>query len=116
MRFESWSQFYQESESLGANEFTLSKLNPDESLARLKVRLVAKSYSQVYGLDYVDTFSSITKMTSERIMVSSATTYHWLLHQLDIKNAFLNGILDEKLYGAPTRLCCSVRVRRRFAG
>ena len=37
-------------------------------------------------------------MTSVRILVSLAVTYHWPLNQLDIKNVFLNGILDEKVY------------------
>jgi len=74
------------------------KFNPGGSLARLKVILVAKRYSQACGQDYVDTFSPIAKMTSLRILVSLAATYHWPLHQLDIKNIFLNGILDEEVY------------------
>ena len=60
--------------------------------------MAAKGFSQVYGLDYVDTFSPVMKMTSMRIIVSLATTYHWPLHQLDIKNAFLNGIFDKEVY------------------
>jgi len=76
------------------------KLNPDGTLARLKARLVAKGFSQVYGLDYLDTFSPVAKMTSVRLLISLATTHHWPLHQLDIKNAFLNGILDEEVYMA----------------
>jgi len=74
------------------------KLNPDGSLSRLKARLVAKRYLQVYGLDYVDTFSPVAKMASVRVLVSLVATHHWPFHQLDIKNAFLNGILDEKIY------------------
>ena len=70
------------------------KLNPDGSLARLKARLTIKRYSQVYRLDYVDTFPLIAKMTYVWVFVSLAATYHWPLHQLDIKNVFLNGILD----------------------
>jgi len=60
--------------------------------------LIAKKYSQVYGLDYIDTFSSVAKLTYVWILLSLAATYHWPLHQLDIKNVFLNGILDEKVY------------------
>jgi len=71
------------------------KLNPDGSLARLKTRLVAKRYSQVYGLNYVDTFSPVAKMTSVQILVLLVATYPWPLHQLDTKNAFLNSILEE---------------------
>jgi len=52
------------------------KLNPNRSLARLKTILVVKGYSQVYGLDYVDTFSSLAKMTYVQIFVSLAVMYH----------------------------------------
>ena len=71
------------------------KLNPYEYVARLKARLIVKGYSKVYELDFVDTFSPVVKMTSVWVLVPLAMTYHWPLHQLDIKNVFLNGILDE---------------------
>ena len=74
------------------------KLNPNKFLVRLKARLVAIEYSQAYGLNYVNTFSPTAKMTSVRVLVSWAVTYHWPLNQLDIKNVFLNGILDEEVY------------------
>jgi len=60
------------------------KLNPDGTLACLKARLVVKGYSLTYGVDYQDTFSSVAKMASVRLLISLAATYHWTLHQLDI--------------------------------
>jgi len=49
-------------------------------------------------MDYQDTFSSVAKLTSMWILISLVTTHHWLLHQLDVKNIFHNGVLDEEVY------------------
>lgn len=60
-------------------------------------RLVAKGYTQTYGADYSDTFSTVAKITFVRLFVSITASQHWPLHQLDIKNTFLHGDL-QKVY------------------
>ena len=50
------------------------KINPDGSVARFKTHLVAKGYAQTYGVNYSDTFSLITKLTSVRLFISLAAT------------------------------------------
>ena len=74
------------------------KVNPDGSIARLKVCLVAKGYSKTYGVDYFDTFSFVAKMKFVWLFISMAATYNWDLHQLDIKNVFLHDDLQEVVY------------------
>jgi len=62
-------------------------------------------------MDFQDT-SSVAKLASMRILVFLAITHHWLLHQLDVTNAFLNGVLDEEVkHGATTQFCCSGGVK-----
>ena len=59
---------------------------------------MAKGYAQTYGVDYYDTFSPVAKMTYVRLFISLVATYNWDLNQLDIKNVFLHGDLQEEMY------------------
>jgi hypothetical protein len=63
-----------------------------------KARLVAKGFKQQYGLDYEDTFIPMVKPMTIRLLLSLEVTRGWSLHQLDVQNAFLNGVLEEEVY------------------
>jgi hypothetical protein len=69
------------------------KHNADGSVNRFKVRLVAKGYAQTYGIDYEETYSPVAKMTIVRTIIAMAAAKGWSLHQMDVKNVFLDGDL-----------------------
>ena len=74
------------------------KVGPNGQVDRLKDRLVAKGYTQLYYSDYYDTFSPVAKIASVYLLLSMATMRTWPLFQLDIKNVFLHGDLIEEVY------------------
>lgn len=78
-----------------------TKTHADGSLDKLKVRLVARGYSQVEGLDYEETFAPVLKYPSMRVFVANAASKGLKVHQMDVTTAFLNGVLLEDIYMRP---------------
>jgi hypothetical protein len=74
------------------------KFNSDGSLSRHKARWVVRGFSQQPGIDFDETFSPVVKPATIRIVLSLSLTNNWPIHQLDVKNAFLHGHLNEVVY------------------
>ena len=69
------------------------KYLPDGSVDKYKAKVVAKGYTQIYGIDYFETFSPVTRMNSIQVIFFVALNLSWPLFQLDVKNVFLYGDL-----------------------
>ena len=67
-------------------------------MIRNKAQLVAQGYSQMEGVDYDETFASVARMESIRILLALACQLKFKLYQMDVKNTFLNGLLKEDVY------------------
>lgn len=73
----------------------------DVTIEKFKAKLVAKGYNQVADIDYIDNFSPVTKLVTVRVLLTIATTFTWLIHQVDVNNALLHGFVVDDLYLIP---------------
>jgi len=74
------------------------KYHVDGSLARQKARWVVHGLSQQYDIDYDETFSPVVKLATIRVVLGITASRSWPIHQLDVKNVFLHGHLNETDY------------------
>ncbi|GJV51120.1 retrovirus-related pol polyprotein from transposon TNT 1-94 [Tanacetum coccineum] len=63
-----------------------------------KARLVAQGYNQQEGIDYDETFAPVARLEAIRIFLAFATYMNFIVYQMDVKSAFLNGKLKEEVY------------------
>ena len=61
-------------------------------------RFVEKGFSQKEGIDYEETFAPVARYSSIQTIISLAAEIGWRVHQMDVKTAFLNGVIEEEVY------------------
>jgi hypothetical protein len=74
------------------------KYKEDGSLDRYKARWVFHGFFQRAGIDYGKTYCPVVKSATVRTVLALASSCAWLVHQLDVNNAFLHGFIDENIY------------------
>ena len=72
------------------------KLGLDNSVDRYKCRLVAKGFRQREGLEYEDVFAPVSSRSTFRTLMATAVQKGYIVRQLDIKTAFLNGFIEDR--------------------
>ena len=72
------------------------KRKADGSIDKYKARLVARGFTQIYGVDYFSTYSPVAKLTSFRTILAIAAHHDWEIESFDFNGAYLNGELDAK--------------------
>ena len=83
---------------IGTKWIFKNKTDEEGNIVRNKARLVAHGYTQVEGLDFGETFAPVARLESIRLMLAVACYLKTKLYQIDIKAAFLNGVIDEEVY------------------
>ncbi|RVW28531.1 Retrovirus-related Pol polyprotein from transposon TNT 1-94 [Vitis vinifera] len=86
------------SKPIGCKWVFRRKYHTDGMIQTFKARFVAKGFKQREGIDYFDTYASVARTTSIRILFALASIHNLFVHQMDVKTTFLNGDLNEEVY------------------
>ncbi|GKB51701.1 retrovirus-related pol polyprotein from transposon TNT 1-94, partial [Tanacetum coccineum] len=72
--------------------------NSIRGILKNKARLVARGYRQEEGIDFEESFAPMSRLDAIRIFLAYAAHMNIIVYQMDVKTAFLNGILYEEVY------------------
>lgn len=83
---------------LGSKWIFKKKMKVDGTVEKFKARLVIQGFRQKSGIDYLDTYAPVARISTIRLLFALASIHNLIIHQMDVKTAFLNGDLDEEVY------------------
>ncbi|GJZ63689.1 zinc finger, CCHC-type containing protein [Tanacetum coccineum] len=83
---------------LGCKWIFKRKLKVDGTIEKFKARLVIQGFKQKSGIDYFDTYALVARISTIRLLIAMASIHNLIIHQMDVKTAFLNGDLEEEVY------------------
>jgi len=91
-------EFPKGAQPIGCKWIFKKKYHPDGSIDKYTTRLAAKGFTQKPNIDYFDTFALVTRISSIRVLLALAATPKLVIHQMNVKTAFLNDELEEEIY------------------
>ena len=83
---------------IGTKWIFKNKSDEHGTIIRNKSRLVTQGYIQVEGINFDETFAPVARLESIRILLAITSHLNFKLYQMDVKSAFLNGMLQEEVY------------------
>lgn len=84
--------------TVGSHIVFCMKCDGNESVIKYKACIITKGFSQAYGQDFMEIFSSIAKFTILQTLLSIVACKDWKLHQVDVVTAYLHRDLDKEIY------------------
>ena len=84
--------------SLGGRWIFALKKDENGEIVKYKARYVAKGFNQIFGSDYLETFTPTVKLSSIRMLLALGTLFHCEVFQFDVSSAYLNSDLQEDVY------------------
>ena len=83
---------------IGTKWMFRNKLDEYGTVTRNKARLVVQGYNQEEGIDYDETFAPVSRLEAIRLLIAFASHMEFTLYQMDVKSAFLDGLLKEEVF------------------
>lgn len=77
------------------------KYKSNGEIERYKARLTAKGFIQIQGIDYFESFSPVAKIVIVRMLFAAGAAKRLPIHQVDVNNGYLHGLINEELYMLP---------------
>nr|KAJ0198596.1 hypothetical protein LSAT_V11C700365700 [Lactuca sativa] len=84
--------------ALGCKWILKRKMKVYGTIDKYKARLVIQDFRQKEGIDFFDTYAPVARISTIRLLLALAAIHNLVIHQMDVKTAFLNGELDEEIY------------------
>nr|KAJ0217090.1 hypothetical protein LSAT_V11C300105640 [Lactuca sativa] len=75
-----------------------NKVDKDGIITRNKARLVAQGFTQIESIDYEETFAPVARIEAIRMFLAYASYMNFIVYQMDVKTAFLHGVLEEEVF------------------